>query len=308
VWRYIGNRIIALIPVAAGVLLFVSLMTRMVPGDPVDVILGEYASETDKAALRQSLGLDRSFASQFTTYAGNVLQGDLGKSYLYGKPVTAMIKERFPATLRLATWAMITSILLSLPLGIISALKKNKWQDYLAMTTAMLGIALPNFWLGPLLILIFSLYLDLLPVSGNETWQNYILPSITMGTALAASLSRMTRNSMLECLHEDYTRTARAKGCPEWRVIWIHTLRNAALPIVTIIGLQFGVLLTGAIITEKVFDWPGVGSLMLEAIQSRDYPVVQGCVLIFASIYLLVNLVTDIVYSLVDPRISVTKG
>lgn len=301
---FICRRIIALIPVALGVVIFVALMTRLVPGDPVDVILGDFATLEEKTALRHSLGLDVPVVEQLWTYARHVAKGDLGRSIVYNRPVLDMIGERIGATFELALTALAIALAISLPLGIVSALRKDTWIDYLAMGFAITGVALPGFWLGPMLVLLFSLKLDLLPVSERGDWTSYILPALTMGTALAAALARMTRNAMLDTMREDYVRTARAKGAGEARVILIHVLRNAALPLVTVLGLQFGVLLTGAIITEKIFDWPGIGSLVLEGILQRDYPVVEGCVLMFSFSYLAVNLLTDILYAVVDPRIK----
>jgi peptide/nickel transport system permease protein len=218
--------------------------------------------------------------------------------------VTELIAERVQPTVELAVVSLIVALCLSIPLGIVSALKAGKPLDYTAMGFALLGVAIPNFWLGPMLVLLFSLELGWLPVSERGGALSYVLPAITLGTALAAILSRMTRNSMLDNMKEDYVRTARAKGNPERTVIGKHVFRNAALPLVTIVGLQFGVLLTGAIITERIFDWPGLGSLILDGINNRDYPVVQGCVLVFSATYLIVNLVTDLSYALVDPRIK----
>ena len=301
---FLLRRIVALLPVALGVVCFVALMTRIVPGDPVDVILGDFATLEDKQTLRHSLGLDVPFAEQLVSYLGHIMHGELGQSLVYNRPVTAMIGERMGATFELALAALVVALFISLPLGIISALKKDTVIDWAAMAFAITGVAMPGFWLGPMLVLILSLKLDLLPVSERTNWTSYVLPAFTMGTALAAALGRMTRNTVLDTLKEDFVRTARAKGASERRVVLIHVLRNAALPLVTIVGLQFGVLLTGAIITEKIFDWPGIGSLILEGILQRDYPVVQGCVLMFSGSYLVVNLVTDIVYALVDPRIK----
>lgn len=299
----IFKRLLALVPVAAGVVIVVSLLIHMVPGNPADVVLGPYATENEKSAYLQAMGLDRPIPMQIGHYFSQLLQGNLGDSMIYQKPVTTLISERILPTLELALCAMVVAIFLSLPLGILSAVFRGKLIDYSAMTFALVGVAIPNFWLGPLLIMIFSLYLGLLPVSERSGAASYLLPSLSLGLALAAMLSRMTRNSMLDTMKEDYVRTARSKGASEFTVICKHVLRNAALPLVTIVGLQFGVLLTGAIITERVFDWPGLGSLILEGINNRDYPVVQGCVLTFSATYLTVNLLTDVFYSIIDPRI-----
>lgn len=301
---FVLRRLIALIPVGLGVVLAVSLLIHTVPGDPADTILGPYATQAEKLALRHDLGLDQSFPAELAAYYGKIFRGDLGTSLVYRKPVTALIASRVRPTLELAVCAMLVALAVSLPLGVLSALKAGRPLDFAAMGFALTGIAIPNFWLGPMLVLLFSLKLGWLPVSERAGPASYVLPAATLGFALAAILSRMTRNSMLDNLAEDYVRTARAKGNRERVVILKHVLRNAALPLVTIVGLQFGVLLTGAIITERVFDWPGLGSLILDGINNRDYPLVQGCVLVFSSTYLLVNLLTDLTYAVVDPRIK----
>ncbi len=303
---FILKRLSSLIPVCLGVLLIVVGMIHFVPGDPVDIILGDFATLEDKNALRQELGLNQSVVRQTGSYIAHAVRGDLGHSLIYQKSVNALIMERLPATMRLALASLIVALVISLPLGILAAVNAGSKIDFAAMSFAVSGVAIPTFWLGPLLILLFSVQLGWLPVSEMGGWRSFILPALTMGTPLAAALSRITRNSMLDTLKEDFVRTARAKGCSESRVILSHTFRNASLPLVTVVGLQFGVLMTGAIITEKVFDWPGLGSLLVEGINTRDYPVVQGCVLFFSGSYLLVNLLTDIAYSLVDPRIRLS--
>jgi peptide/nickel transport system permease protein len=287
------------------VVALVALLIHLVPGDPVDSILGPYALKQDRDALRQALGLDVGIVEQLTRYYGQIFRGSLGDSLIYQKPVLSLIAERFQPTLELAICALLVSIVVSLPLGIISAIYAGRFIDTLAMGIALVGVSIPTFWMGPLLILLFSLQLEWLPVSERGGWSSYILPSLSMGIALAGVLSRMTRTAMLDVMKEDYVRTARSKGLTEKVVILKHVLRNAALPLITIVGLQFGVLLTGAIITERIFDWPGLGSLILEGINNRDYPVVQGCVLLFSMTYLMVNLLTDLTYALVDPRIKI---
>ncbi|MBP9707925.1 MAG: ABC transporter permease [Oligoflexales bacterium] len=277
---------------------------HLVPGDPTDAILGEHALAADKLALAESLGLNKPSYVQLYDYLKNALAGDFGKSLILNKPVTTLLLERLGPTFSLAMFAILTALLISIPLGILSAIYARRWIDYSSMFIALLGVAIPNFWLGPMLILLFSVQLNLLPVTDQIGIQSYILPSITLGTALSAILMRMTRNSMLENLKQDYVRTARSKGLLEFDVITKHVLKNAGLPIVTIIGLQFGVLLTGTIITERIFDWPGLGTLMLEALGNRDYPLIQGCVLFFSFIYILVNLITDLCYGFLDPRIN----
>ncbi len=302
---FIIRRLLSLLPVALGVVTIVALLIHVVPGDPADAILGPYATAADKSQLHAALGLDKPFLVQLLDYVKGVLQGDLGTSLIYTKPVTTLIADRWLPTAQLAVMALIVAMLFSLPLGIISAVRAGRPLDYAAMAVAMTGIAIPNFWLGPMLVLVFSLKLGWLPVSERSGLSSYILPALTLGIALAAILSRMTRNSMLDHMREDYARTARAKGVSEVSVVLKHVLRNAALPLITVVGLQFGVLLTGAIITERIFDWPGLGTLILDGINNRDYPLVQGCVLVFSCTYLLVNLLTDLTYALVDPRIQV---
>jgi len=300
---FFAKRILSLIPVALGVIIIVTLMIHLVPGDPIDAMLGEYATHEDKEAMRHALSLDLPIAQQVVHYIKSVFSGDLGSSLIYKRQVTDLLLERIPATIELALCALGVALLISIPLGVISSVKAGTPIDFAAMSFAVSGVAIPTFWLGPLLILLFAVNLGWLPVSERSGWDSYILPSLSMGTALAAALSRMTRNSMLDTLREDFVRTARAKGCSEFRVIMNHAFRNASLPLVTVIGLQFGVLLTGAIVTERIFDWPGIGSLLIEAINNRDYPLIQGCVLLFSFSYLLVNLLTDLTYSWVDPRI-----
>ena len=304
---FILRRILALIPVGIGVVAVVSLLIHIVPGDPVDQVLGPYATAQEKTELRHEMGLDLPFTTQLGDYFVKLAHGDLGESVVYHRPVTALIAERVRPTVELTVCAMVVALLLSIPLGVLSAIRAGKPLDYGAMAFALMGIAIPNFWLGPMLVLLFSLELGWLPVSGRDTLASYVLPAATLGFALAAILSRMTRNSMLDNLREDYARTARAKGAREFVVVMKHVLRNAALPLVTIVGLQFGVLLTGAIITERIFDWPGLGSLILDGINNRDYALVQGLVLVFSCTYLVVNLLTDLSYALVDPRIKTGK-
>lgn len=300
---FIIKRLISLAPVVFGVVCVVSLMIHLVPGDPVDRILGDFATLDAKLALRSQLGLDLSIVQHLMLFFKKLSHGDLGQSLIYNRTVTSLILERFPATLELALCSLFLALCIGIPLGTISAVRKDKIQDQVAMTFSLMGIAVPNFWLGPMLILLFAIKLNLLPVSERTGLTSYILPSFTIGTALAAIISRMTRNTLLDTLGEDYIRTAKAKGVHPVIIVLKHALRNAALPLVTIVGLQFGVLLTGAVITEKIFDWPGLGTLMLEALGNRDYPLVQGCILVFSTLYLLVNLLTDLVYKVIDPRV-----
>ncbi|MBA1330405.1 glutathione ABC transporter permease [Candidatus Endoriftia persephone str. Guaymas] len=289
-----------------GVVSLVFLLIHLVPGDPVDVMLGESALPADREALRQSLGLDHPLSQQWFDYLASLTQFDLGQSLHSKQPVTQLLAQRIPATLQLAAVALLCALLIALPLGMMAAVRRGTGWDWGAMGMSMLGVSIPNFWLGPMLILLFSLWLGWTPVSGRNGLTSVILPAITLGSAFAAVLARMVRSTLLEVLGEDYIRTARAKGVGEGRLIGLHALRNASLPLLTIIGLQLGALLGGAVVTEVVFDWPGVGSLMIDAIQKRDYPVLQGCVLFISLAYLLVNNLTDLLYQLVDPRTRAT--
>jgi peptide/nickel transport system permease protein len=298
------SRVGAALVVVLGVSTLVFLLIHLVPGDPVEAMLGERAQASDRAALRAALGLDLPLWEQYRRYLAGLLRLDLGQSFLDQRPVVAMLAERLPATLRLAAAALAISILIALPLGVLAARFRGSAVDSAAMTLSLLGVSIPNFWLGPLLILVFSLWLGWTPVSGAEQPASIILPAITLGTAMAAILARMVRASMLEVLGEDYVRTARAKGLAEGAVLWRHALRNAWLPVLTVIGLQLGGLLAGAVITETVFAWPGIGSLLVESIKARDFPVVQGCVLLISLCYVLVNALTDLAYVWIDPRIG----
>jgi peptide/nickel transport system permease protein len=285
------------------VLTLVFFLLHLVPGDPVDLMLGENAVPADRAQMRAQLGLDRPLGEQYARYLAHALAADLGRSLHSQDPVTLLVAERLPATAELMVAAMFVALSLAFPLGIVAALHHGRWPDQAAGTFAVLGVAMPNFWLGPMLILLFAIRLDWLPVNGRDGLAHLVLPALTLGMGMAALLSRMTRASLVAVLGEDFIRTARAKGQREPQVVLVHALRNALIPVITVIGLQIGVLLSGAIITESIFDWPGLGSLLLEAIRSRDYPVVQGCVLSIATTYVLVNLATDLVYGWVDPRI-----
>jgi peptide/nickel transport system permease protein len=305
---YLAQRLAGAVLVVFGVISIVFLLIHLIPGDPVEIMLGEAASATDREALRVALGLDQPVMLQFTHYLNGLLQFDLGTSLQSRRPVTSLLQERLPATLLLAGVTLTVTLALALPLGMLAAVRRGSPWDGGAMVFSMLGVSIPNFWLGPLLILVFSLWLGWFPVSGREGLGSVVLPAVTLGTGLAAVLSRMVRSSMLEVLGDDYIRTARAKGLPPHRVILHHGLRNALLPVITLLGLQLGALLAGAVITETVFSWPGIGLLTIEAIQSRDYPVVQACVLLISVGYVLVNLLTDIAYAWADPRIRLGGG
>lgn len=286
-----------------GVIVLVFSLVHLVPGDPVEVMLGESSQPADREALRVALGLDQPLAVQFGNYLERLARLDMGSSLHSRRPVAEMIAERFPATAELAIAALLVALMIAVPLGAVAAVRHGSIFDHLAIGFATLGVSIPNFVLGPVLILLFSYTLGWLPVSGRELSGALLLPAVTLGTALAAILARMLRSTLLEVLNEDFIRTARAKGLPEWRVLVAHAFGNAMLPVITLLGLQLGTLLAGAVITEIVFSWPGLGSLTVEAIQRRDYPVLQGCVLVISVGYVLVNSLTDVVYGWLDPRI-----
>jgi peptide/nickel transport system permease protein len=305
--NYLIKRLCSAVFVLLGITTLVFLLIHLVPGDPVEVMLGETARMADREALRHALGLDLPILQQWWQYLTGIAHFDLGTSLHSKRAVSQLLIERLPATAVLSIASMLIAIVIALPLGILAAVYKKSVWDKLAMVTAMLGVSIPNFVMGPLLILIFALWLGWFPVSGKEGVASLILPSLTLGTALAAILSRMVRASMLEVLQEDYIRAARARGLTELHVLGLHALRNAALPVITILGMQFGALLAGAVITETIFAWPGIGQLMIESIQKRDYPIVQACVLLISVTYVLVNLLTDIVYTSLDPRVKLDQ-
>ncbi len=296
------HRFFSIFPVIFGVLILTFLLIHSVPGDPVEVMLGESASVADRDLLRQALGLDQPLLTQFGHYLANILQGDFGNSIHTKTPILELIKTRYPATLQLAFFALLIGIVIGVPLGIFSALKAGRWLDLLITIISVRLSAMPAFWLGPMLMLIFAVWLGWLPVSGMENSNSIVLPAMTLGFGLSAILTRMTRTSLLEVLNEDFIRTARAKGLPERTVILRHALRAALLPLITIVGLQMGSLLAGAVITETIFSWDGIGRLLVESIEKRDYPVTQACVLVVALSYVFVNFLTDMAYRFADPR------
>ena len=301
--RYLVRRILLTVPVLLGVATLVFSLIHLVPGDPAQAMLGDGASPQDVAELRTSLGLDRPLLEQYVTFLRHAITGDLGRSFRTGQPVTAMIVERMPATAELAVAAMIVAILIAIPLGVVAAVWRGTAADYGAMTFALAGVSIPNFWLGPLLAIVFAVELGWLPVSGRGTLAHLILPSVSLGLALAAILARMTRASLLDELRELYVRAARARGVSRVIAVTMHALRNSMIPLLTIVALQFGAVLTGAVITETIFAWPGIGRLLIQSIGFRDYPMVQGCILLIAVTYVTVNLVTDLMYGVLDPRI-----
>lgn len=297
-----------LIPVMFVVMTLVFFLLRLVPGDPVDFILGDGALPEARTELIKTFQFDRPVLEQYKNYVGHILHGNFGLSYFSKKPVNDLIRERYFATLELAFTAIFWAVLFSIPLGIISALKRHSVFDRSTLVFSLVGISMPSFYLGPLLALLFSIKLNWFPLSGRDLSGAIVLPSITLGLAMAALLTRMTRASMLQVLDKDYVRTARAKGLSSFVVIVKHAFRTALVPIVAILGLQFGTLLAGAVITEKVFSWPGLGSLMLESISRRDYALVQGCVLLIAATYVVVNLLTDVAYAVLDPAMRFEGG
>jgi peptide/nickel transport system permease protein len=301
--RYLLNRALYTLPVLWLVVSVVFLLIHLVPGDPILQMLGEGAPSADITAARHAYGLDAPLGVQYLHYWKGVLHGDLGPSVRFNQGVSRLIVQRYPYTLELTVAALLVAILISIPAGVRSAQRRGKWDDKLLSVVSLFGLSFPNFALGPILILFFAIGLGLLPVSGSGTVAHLVLPAITMGSALAAILTRMVRTSMLEELGQDYIRTARAKGLSERTVVYRHALRNAMLPVLTVVGLQFGALLAGAIVTETIFSWPGIGRLTVQAIGNRDYYLVQGCILAIGLTYVLVNFLTDLLYSVANPRI-----
>jgi peptide/nickel transport system permease protein len=301
--RYLSLRVLYMLPVVWLVVSLVFLMIHLVPGDPILQMLGEGAPVTDVQAARHAYGLDLPLGRQYLNYWEGVLRGDLGPSLRFNQSVTGLIAQRYPYTLQLTLAALVIAVLLSVPAGVRSAQRRNRWDDRLLSVVSLFGLSFPNFALGPILILLFSIQLGWLPVSGSGSIAHLVLPAVTMGGALAAILTRMVRTSMLEELGQDYIRTARAKGLPERTVVYGHALRNAMIPVITVLGLQFGALLAGAIVTETIFSWPGIGRLTIQAISNRDYYLVQGCILAIGLTYVAVNFLTDLLYSVANPRI-----
>jgi ABC-type dipeptide/oligopeptide/nickel transport system permease component len=304
---YLHRRLLLLLPTLFGALTLVFVLIHLIPGDPVEVMLGESATAADKEELRRRLGLDQPLSAQYRSFLIQLAAGDLGRSLYEQASVADIIRARLPATLELASCAMIAAILVSFPLATLAATRRGRWADRCALFFSLFGLSLPNFWLGPLLMIIFSIQLDWAPVSGRGGLSHLFLPALTLALGMAAILTRILRASLLQVMHEDYVRTARAKGLSESQVWLKHTLRNALLSVLTIMSLQFGNLLAGSLITETIFSWPGIGRLTVQAIQTRDYPLVQGCVLVIAVTYVLVNFFTDLLYKLVDPRVTYGK-
>ena len=303
-YKYICKRILMMIPVIIGVSLLVFLVLKMTPGDPARVVAGSEADEATVEQIREELGLNKPVLQQYVDYMLALLHGDMGTSYTTSKPVVDEILARMPTTFILAFAGVFVAVLIGIPLGIISATKQYSVLDYISTLLALGGVAMPNFWLGLMLILLFSLKLGWLPSGGGDSWTAYVLPAITLGVGATASFMRTTRSSMLEVIRQDYIRTARAKGAGEGRVVMHHALRNAMIPVITVIGLQIGTLLGGAVVNETVFSLPGLGTLMINAINQKNEPVVLGCLITFAIIFSLVNLLIDILYAFIDPRIK----
>lgn len=301
---YMVRRLILAIPVVLGVVFLVLLIMEFIPGDPVEMMLGEFATEATVNSLRRDLGLDQPVHIRYLLYLRQIMQGDLGRSLMQRRPVVDEIAATWPATLELSIAAFFISVLIGIPAGVISGTRRYSWYDNVSRLLSLLGLSMPVFWTGILLIILFSLNLRLLPIGGRGTWSHLILPAITLALPSVALLARMTRSTLLEVLNEDYVRTARAKGLNERIVIYKHSLRNAMIPILTAAGLQVGIMMGGAILTETVFSWPGLGRLMLRAIFNRDFILLQGAVLVFALAFVLINLMVDISYVFLDPRIK----
>ncbi len=304
--QYIIRRVLQMIPITLGILTLVFSLIHLIPGDPAAAIAGEAARPEDIIAVRKALGLDQPLWKQYVTYLDNIAHGDLGQSFVTHESVSKQILQRYPATIELAFGSMIVALLVAFPLGIVSAIYRNSWIDNVARFFALIGVSMPSFWFGPLLIIAFAIHYEWFPVSGREQGllRSIVLPSLTMGLALAAILTRMIRVSLAEELNQLYVTTAIAKGVTRAKAIFRHALKNALIPVITILALQFGSLLTGAIITEQIFSWPGLGRLLIQSINQRDYPQVQASILVIAVTYILVNFFSDLLYGVVDPRIK----
>ena len=302
--KYIFNRILMLIPVIIGVTFLVFFIISLTPGDPIRIILGEEATQEAIDQLTRELGLDQPLIIQFFMYLAGLLRGDLGTSYITSRPVFGEVMRALPHTIELTLWSVTFGLVMAIPLGVIAAMKQYSLMDSISMIITLVGAAIPNFWFGLLLMLLFALNLGWLPSSGTGTFRHMILPAITLGTTNAAIIARMTRSSMLEVIRQDYIRTAKSKGVGGRRIITKHAFRNASIPIVTVIGLQFGGLLGGAVLTETVFSIPGLGILMVNAIRQMDTPMILGSIIIFTILFSIINLIVDILYAFIDPRIK----
>jgi glutathione transport system permease protein len=303
VFEYLIRRLLGTIPVLLAVTILVFLFVHLLPGDPARLVAGPDASPQDIAAVRTEMGLDRPLPLQYLHYLGETARLNLGRSIKTHQTVAELIGERFMPTLLLTVFAMLWSVTVGVALGVLSGVKRGRWPDQSAMVLAISGVSFPGFWLGLLLIDLFSVRLRWLPTGGYGTWQHFVLPAFTLGVAVAAVMARFTRSAFVEITAEDYVRTARAKGVPERAVVWKHTLRNALIPVITLTGLQFGFLLGGAIVVETVFAWPGLGRLLVDSVAYRDYPVIQAEILLFSLEFVLINLIVDLLYGLVNPEI-----
>ena len=300
---YIIRRLLMAIPILLLVVTLVFFAFQLIPGDPAQMYVGEQATQETLDRVREELGLDRPVLVQFGSYLKNLARGDLGTSFITRRPVTVEITTRFRNTLELAAAAIVLATVLGITMGVLSAVNEGGLLDSLFSSLALVGISTPVFWLGLLLALVFSIRFGLLPVAGNDTWRHYLMPTVCLAVWTVAFIARMTRSCMLEHLREDFVRTARSKGLPERVVLIVHILRNALIPVTTTVGIQFGYMLGGAVVTETIFSWPGMGRLLVRAVQQRDIPVVQGVLLVFAASFVLVNLVVDVLYGVLDPRI-----
>ncbi len=303
---FLARRVLGIVPVLLCVSLFAFGFVRMLPGDPARLLAGPDATLQEVQAIRSSLGLDRPLWAQYVTYIGQTVRGELGNSSRTGQSVATVIGERFMPTLLLTIAAMGWSTIFGVALGVLAGVRRNRWEDQASMVLAVSGISFPAFWLGLLLIDLFSVRLHLLPTGGDEGWSSYVLPSFTLGVAVAAVMARFTRSAFVEVASEDYVRTARMKGVPERRVVWTHAFRNALIPVITMAGLQFGFLLGGSIVIETVFAWPGLGRLLVDSVNYRDYPVIQAEILLFSFEFVLINLLVDVLYAVVNPEIRLS--
>lgn len=301
--RYFFRRILGIIPILFLVSILIFLFVHLIPGDPARLVAGEDATIQDIEIVRKELGLDKPMHQQYIHYMKNLVQGDLGTSLKTKRPVMEEIGMRFMPTFWLTVWSMVWAVIVGLVIGVVSATKRNKWQDYVGMFGAVSGISLPSFWLGLMLIQLFAVTLGWFPTGGLDSWKSYILPSITLGSGVAAVIARFARSSLMDVLNEDYIRTGRSKGLTENKVVWGHALRNAMIPVVTMTGLQFGFLLGGSVVIETVFSWPGLGKLLIDSVAYRDYPIIQAEMLLFALEFILINLIVDLLYGVLNPQI-----
>lgn len=304
--RYTLKRIIGVIPTLIIVVTFVFFFVRMIPGDPARLVAGEQATLDQVEAVREQLGLNQSIPVQYAKYVGGLLRGDLGTSLRTKRPVLTEIGARYANTMSLTIAALVWSTIVGVFLGVWSGKNRGKWQDFTGMTLAVSGISLPGFWVGFLLIMLFAVKLRWLPTTGAGSWKNLVLPAISLGTSIAAIIARFTRSSIVEVMKEDYIRTARAKGLKEKTVTWGHAFRNSMISVVTVVGLQFGFLLGGSVVTEAVFAFPGLGQLLIESVNYRDYPAIQSLILLFSLQFILINLVVDILYAVLNPEIKLS--